>query len=258
MLKAAFFTEFGLGITGATSAAIQGGDVGEGLLFGVAAGGITGLALGAMGPISSQGSLWGAMAKGAVMGAGTGATSKFAGGKGSLRDVAEGALFGNIQGAAFGSQKWAVNRLNNIPAAASELPPKASEIIGKALIVKPAATIIGGLSGGAVGALMSKGDWRAIAVGSFIGGAVGYSSSGTRLFMGPGMKGFDYTIGWPQTSVTNIDAGVKVTAYGLTIFGRIIQGNWVYNGNEGTISEPTISPLTDDYINNSFWQSKSY
>lgn len=86
--------------TGGISAAVRGGDVGEGMLFGAIAGTGAGLALGAMGPALStakdSAAVFGAMAEGAIAGTAAGATAGYAGGKGSIQDTVFWAAIGNV------------------------------------------------------------------------------------------------------------------------------------------------------------------
>jgi len=91
--------EYTLGIMGGVSAAIQGGDIQQGVLFGVIAGATTGLALGAMGAagtVAEGAHVWAAMAEGAVAGTAAGATTGYAGGKGSIQETIFWAAIGNV------------------------------------------------------------------------------------------------------------------------------------------------------------------
>jgi len=136
LFYSAFVGEFGLGATGAITAATRGGDVGSGLLFGVTAGALSGLALGAMGPTASAAWAGGhEMMVGATMGAvaGTfgGATSGYAGGKGSIQSILFRAAIGNITGAALGAIAGGLNAANPSKQAVNNVDPKTAEALSE-------------------------------------------------------------------------------------------------------------------------------
>jgi len=108
--------EWTMGIIGGVSAVARGGDIQSGILFGVTAGAIGGLGLGAMGtlPAAEAGAahVWGAMAKGAVLGTATGATTGYAGGKGDIQTTLFCAAIGNITGATINGIGAAIKAAN--------------------------------------------------------------------------------------------------------------------------------------------------
>lgn len=93
--------EWTLGIIGGINAAARGGDIQSGVLFGVTAGAIGGLGLGAMGPAIAEGgtSVFSLASQGAVAGAAGGATTSYAGGKGDILDIVKGAALGSVTSA---------------------------------------------------------------------------------------------------------------------------------------------------------------
>jgi len=81
-------------IIGGMSAAESGGNIGSGMLFGVAAGTVAGGSIGGMSKLDYGGFVLGKMAMGAVGGAAAGATSGYAGGKGNIGDIVKSAALG--------------------------------------------------------------------------------------------------------------------------------------------------------------------
>ncbi len=117
----------GFGVTGATSAAMRGGDIGAGMLFGVTAGTIAGLGLGAMGPAAEGAHVWAAMAEGAVVGTAAGATSAYAGGKGSIQETIFWAAIGNVSTAVLYGMGAALKAANPSKHAVSKFNSKAAQ-----------------------------------------------------------------------------------------------------------------------------------
>ena len=81
-------------IIGGMSAAAAGGDVGQGMLFGVIAGTFTGPSMGAMSDLGYGKFTLGKMAMAAPGGAAAGASRGYAGGKGSLQDIVKQGAMG--------------------------------------------------------------------------------------------------------------------------------------------------------------------
>ena len=134
--------EYTLGIIGGVSAAMRGGDVGSGILFGVTAGAVGGLGMGAMGPAlgaaTESAAVFGAMAEGAIAGTVAGATGAYAGGKGSIQDTIFWAAIGNVSGAV----------LNGIGAALKASNPSTQNVADVADRVKDAKEVTTGIKSG--------------------------------------------------------------------------------------------------------------
>ena len=168
--------------TGGITAHLKRGDVGKGILFGGIIGGITGGILGPKG--ISFGSLKSPIAinaaRGALIGASGGGIIGYGGGTGSFEDTIKGMGQGALYGAVAGGAKGIFSRLTTAMKMMSSSYPLASGI-GKALSIKPIGGIIGGAIGSIAGSAVSDRDFKSIAGGVLIGGALGLATSGVKI-----------------------------------------------------------------------------
>ena len=127
--------EWSLGIIGGASAAARGGNIQSGILFGVSAGAIGGLGLGAMGTLpgaeAGAAHVWGAMAEGAIAGTAAGATTAYSGGKGSIQNTIFWAAMGNISGAVLNGVGGAMRAANASKHTTTKINPAAAKLAEK-------------------------------------------------------------------------------------------------------------------------------
>jgi hypothetical protein len=169
------------GATGGITAHLKGGDVGKGILFGSVIGGVTGGILGPKGiPFGLKNPIAINAVRGALVGAGVGGITSYAGGKGSAEDIIKGIGKGALYGAVAGGAKGIFSRLTTAMKMMGSSYPLASGI-GKALSIKPIGGIIGGAIGSIAGSAVSGRDFKSIAGGALIGGALGLATSGVKI-----------------------------------------------------------------------------